>query len=438
MIPRYAVPEITRIFSLEHRTELWLKVELAVVQELERSGQIPPGTTDQIEQALQQVPVEKLVQRAQSLEEQTQHDVVAFLMAVEEVVGEPARWIHFGLTSSDIVDTGLALQIQEAGAVALERFEEVLSDLREFALQHQNTVMMGRTHGMFAEPTTLGLKFLGFYKEFQRAAARFRTALEDLRFGKLSGAVGTNAYLSPAMEKRILKTLGLKREPVATQVIPRDRHAALLTAFALAGTAIERIATEIRHLQRTEVGELEEPFGTKQTGSSAMPHKRNPIRSERLCGLARYLRGLSIPALENVALWHERDISHSSVERLILPDAFHTLVYMLTLLHKILQGLVVHKERIRENLERFGDFYLSQPLLLALIRKGIPRKQAYYWVREVSQAVYDQKVSFREAVQRHPEIPRHLSPEELQQVLSYNFLRHVDEIFREALKREEE
>jgi len=437
MIPRYAVPEITRIFSLEHRTELWLKIELAVVRELERSGIAPPGTVEQIETTLREVPIQRLVARAQAIEEQTQHDVVAFLMAVEEIVGEPARWIHFGLTSSDVVDTGLALQIQEAGGVVLDRLEEALSALRDLALRHQHTPMMGRTHGMFAEPTTLGLKFLGFYKELERARARVTEALEGLRFGKLSGAVGTNAYLSPSTEKRILESLGLKREPVATQVIPRDRHAALLSALALTGSAVERLATEIRHLQRTEVGELEEPFGQRQTGSSAMPHKRNPIRSERLCGLARYLRGVLIPALENVALWHERDISHSSVERLIIPDAFHTVVYMLGLLRSILDGLVIHPQRIQENLKRFGDFYRSQPLLLALIRKGVPRKQAYYWVREVSQKVYDQKVSFREAVQNHPEIPQRLSSEELKEVLSYDFLRHVDEIFRLALKKSE-
>ncbi len=437
MIPRYAVPEITRIFSLEHRTELWLKIELAVVRELERSGIAPPGTVEQIETTLREVPIQRLVARAQAIEEQTQHDVVAFLMAVEEIVGEPARWIHFGLTSSDVVDTGLALQIQEAGGVVLDRLEETLSALRDLALRHQHTPMMGRTHGMFAEPTTLGLKFLGFYKELERARARVTEALEGLRFGKLSGAVGTNAYLSPSTEKRILESLGLKREPVATQVIPRDRHAALLSALALTGSAVERLATEIRHLQRTEVGELEEPFGQRQTGSSAMPHKRNPIRSERLCGLARYLRGVLIPALENVALWHERDISHSSVERLIIPDAFHTVVYMLGLLRSILDGLVIHPQRIQENLKRFGDFYRSQPLLLALIRKGVPRKQAYYWVREVSQKVYDQKVSFREAVQNHPEILQRLSSEELKEVLSYDFLRHVDEIFRLALKKSE-
>ncbi len=438
MIPRYQRPEMARLFTLEHRYETWLRVELAVLQVLEEHGTVPAGTTEKVRKRLEPWPLESLTRRALELERETHHDVVAFLMALEERVGEEGRWIHYGLTSSDVVDTAFALVLVEATDWILKALEAVLQTLKDLALRYRDLVIMGRTHGMFAEPTTLGLKFLGFYQEFLRNRHRLQQAREGIRYGKLSGTVGTNAYLSPEVESDILARLGLKREPVATQVVPRDRHAFLLQALALAGAAVERLATEIRLLQRTEVGELEEPFEVRQAGSSAMPHKRNPIRSERLCGLARVLRGYVQTALENVALWHERDISHSSTERIVVADAFQVLYYMLDLLRQVLQGLQVHEERIRENLQRFGNFYYSQPLLLALIRHGVPRREAYYWVREVAQRAYDEHTSFLEEARRHPEILRVLGPEELETVLSFDFTRRVPEIFRRVLGSQEE
>ncbi len=437
MIARYQRPEIARLFTLEHRYQTWLRVELTVLQVLEEHGRIPKGTFARVEERLHNWPPEDLARRALELEQETHHDVVAFLMALEERVGEEGRWIHYGLTSSDVVDTAFALVLTEATDLLLEATDRVLHTLKDLALRYRDLVIMGRTHGMFAEPTTLGLKFLGFYQEFRRNRRRLQQVREEIRYGKLSGTVGTNAYLEPDLETEVLQRLGLRREPVATQVVPRDRHAFLLETLALTGAAVERLATEIRLLQRTEVGELEEPFEARQTGSSAMPHKRNPIRSERLCGLARVLRGYVQTALENVALWHERDISHSSTERIVVADAFQLLYYMLWLLHRILQGLRVHEARIRENLQRFGDFYYSQPLLLALIRKGVPRRRAYYWVREVAQRAYDRRTSFLKEAQQHPEIRKILGPEDLEAVVSFDFTRHVPDIFRQALDAEE-
>ncbi len=433
MIARYQRPEIARLFTLEHRYQTWLQVELAVLQVLEEHGRIPRGAFARVEERLRNWPPEALAHRALELEQETHHDVVAFLMAVEERVGEEGRWIHYGLTSSDVVDTAFALVLTEATDLLLEATDQVLHTLKGLALRYRDLVIMGRTHGMFAEPTTLGLKFLGFYQEFRRNRHRLQQAREEIRYGKLSGTVGTNAYLEPDLEAEILQRLGLRREPVATQVVPRDRHAFLLETLALTGAAVERLATEIRLLQRTEVGEVEEPFEARQAGSSAMPHKRNPIRSERLCGLARVLRGYVQTALENVALWHERDISHSSTERIVVADAFQLLYYMLWLLNRVLQGLRVNEARIRENLTRFGDFYYSQPLLLALLRRGAPRRQAYYWVREVSQRAYDRRTSFLKEAQEHAEIRRVLRPEDLQAVVSFDFTRHIPEIFRKVL-----
>ncbi len=438
MIPRYQRPEMARLFTLEHRYQTWLQVELAVLAVLEEAGEIPPGTTERLQRRLENWPPEDLARRALELEQETHHDVVAFLMALEERAGDDGRWLHYGLTSSDVVDTAFALVLLQATDLLLQALEGVLNRLKRLALRYQDLVIMGRTHGMFAEPTTLGLKFLGYYQEFRRNRQRLTEAREQIRYGKLSGTVGTNAYLSPDLEEQILRRLGLQREPVATQVIPRDRHAFLMETLALTGAAVERLATEIRLLQRTEVGELEEPFTERQTGSSAMPHKRNPIRSERLCGLARVLRGYVQTALENVALWHERDISHSSTERIVVADAFQVLYYMLHLLDQVLQGLRVHEDRIQENLQRFGDFYYSQPLLLALIRQGAPRRQAYYWVREIAQRAYDHRSSFLDEAQRHPEVRRLLGPEELRTVVSFDFTRHVRDIFRRVLNEPEE
>lgn len=433
MIKRYEQPDIANIFSESHKYELWIKVELAVLEVQEKYGIVPEGTCAQIRERLSRIQSEVILRRATELEKETEHDVVAFVNALEEFSGEPGKWIHFGLTSSDIVDTAFALQIREALNVVENCLVDLLKTLKDLALKYKNLPIMGRTHGMFAEPTSLGLKFLTYYSAFYRALNDLYQLKETISFGKLSGAVGTNAHLSVQLEKETLEKLDLKPEPASTQVVPRDRHARVIVFLALLGAVIERLAVEIRLLQRTEVGELEEPFRAKQTGSSAMPHKRNPIRTERLTGMARYLRGLIHPALENIALWHERDISHSSVERIIFPDAFHTVVYMLRLLQNVLKGLVVHKHRIAENLKKYGDFYYSQVLFISLIKRGLSRKQAYTLVKKVSQKAYDTGLSLSEVIRSDENVKQYLTDADINSIIEFDFLKKVDKIFERVL-----
>ena len=433
MIQRYAQPDIAKIFSDTHKIDLWTKVELTVLEVQEKYGIVPEGTSAQVRESLSKINSEDILRRATELEKETEHDVVAFVNALEEFSGEPGKWIHFGLTSSDIVDTAFALQIREALIVVENCLVDVLKTLKDLALKYKNLPIIGRTHGMFAEPTSLGLKFLAHYSAFNRALNDLYRLKETISYGKLSGAVGTNAHLSTQLEKEILEKLNLKPEPVSTQVVPRDRHARVIVFLAILGAVIERLAVEIRLLQRTEVGELEEPFRAKQTGSSAMPHKRNPIRTERLTGMARYLRALLHPALENIALWHERDISHSSVERIIFPDVFHTVVYMLRLLQNVLKGLVVHEQRIRENLKRYGDFYYSQVLLNTLVKRGLSRKQAYTLVKKVSQKAYDSGLSLSEAIRSDRDIKQYLTDEDINSIIKFDFLKNIDKIFERVL-----
>ncbi len=392
MIPRYTRPEIGKVWSQQRKFECWLEVELAATQAWAEQGAVPREAAEAA-RANAAFTVEAVNER----EKITDHDVAAFVDVVAASVGEHGRWIHYGLTSSDVLDTALALQLREAGEVVLAGARAYRDALIERALEHRDTLCVGRTHGVHAEPTTFGLRLAGFAFEADRNLDRLTDAFEQLAFGKLSGAVGTYASVPPTVEARVMERLGLKREDVATQVIPRDRHAVLTSRVAIAGAGLERFATEVRNLQRTELREVEEPFASgKQKGSSAMPHKRNPIRTERITGLARVLRGYAQTGLENVALWHERDISHSGAERVILPDATIGLDYMQDLATKVVSGMTVRTDRMRENLELTHGALFSQRALTALVESGLTRDEAYRIVQENAQQAWDSGTHFRE------------------------------------------
>ncbi len=430
MIKRYLYPEIERVFSRENKIKKWIQVEYQVLKAEEEFGIVPEGTSARIHPKIENLDIKEVIRLLDEYEKESDHEVVAFLMALETLIGQEARYLHYGLTSSDLLDTAGALILIEALELVLSELDLVIGALKVRAVENKYVPFMGRTHGVFAEPTSLGLKFLSHYSEFLRGRERLIKAMQEVSYGKISGAVGNYSFIPPEIEQTVLERLGLKPEPVSTQIVPRDRIAFLMSVYALIGEAVERLAQEIRLFQRTEVGEMMEPFYTKQRGSSAMPHKRNPIRSERLMGLARLLRGYMFPAHENIALWHERDISHSSVERFIIPDATEVIFYMLRLLRKNIEGLVINKERIKENMERFGKYYLSEPILLALIRKGIPRKDAYVWVKECAIKAESEKLPFEDVLKNHPKIKYYLEPEEIDKALNHNFLKHVDRIFK--------
>lgn len=426
MIPRYSREPMARIWSLENQFASWLKVELAALAALAEHGFIPPEVPAEIE-ARARIDVQRILE----IERTTHHDVAAFVDQVAAGLGEWGRYFHFGLTSSDILDTALALRLVESVDLLLAGLEDFLAVLKEKAFLYKDTVMVGRTHGVHAEPITFGLKFALWHAEFQRHRERLRQAREVVAVGKLSGAVGTFAHLPPAVEESAMRRLGLTPAPIATQVIQRDRHAQYLTTLALLGAGLERIALEIRHLQRTEVREAEEYFSPGQKGSSAMPHKRNPVLSENLCGLARVLRANALAALENVALWHERDISHSSVERIIIPDSSILADFMLHRLMNLLKNLLVYPQRMRENLEASRGLVFSQSLLLALVDKGLTRDAAYRLVQRAAMQVWEEGENFFDVVHRDPDIRRHLTDAELTELFDYrHHLRHVDAIYR--------
>ena len=392
MIERYTRPEMGAIWSEQRKLEAWLQVELAVVEGLAEQGVVPEDDAAQIRDR-----ASFSVEAVQQREEVTGHDVAAFVDVVAESVGEAGRWLHHGLTSSDVLDTALALQLSQAGLLLAGGARLYRDALVRRAREHVDTVCVGRTHGVHAEPTTFGVKLAGFAFEAYRNLRRLERAVEQVSVGALSGAVGTYASNGPELERLVVERLGLAREDVSTQVVPRDRHAELLQAIALQGAGLERFATELRHLQRTEVREVEEPFKAgAQKGSSAMPHKRNPILSERICGIARLLRGYAQAGLEDVALWHERDISHSSVERVALPDATILLDYAQHLASRLVEGMVVHADRMRANLDATGGALYSQRALLALVESGRSRDEAYRLVQEASQRAWDEGGSFRE------------------------------------------
>ncbi len=425
MIARYTHPEMGRIWSDQRRYETWLLVETAAADAMAAVGIIPSEAARDIRErgAFD-------IARIEDIERTTQHDVIAFTTAVAERVGPSARWLHFGLTSSDVIDTAQALQMREACDVVLKDLAALSAAITERAFALRRTPMIGRTHGVHAEPMTFGLKLALWYAELQRDVERVRRARAVVSVGKLSGAVGTFAHLPPQIEEDVCRRLGLEPAPVASQVIQRDRHAELLAALAITGASLEKFALEIRGLQKTEIGEVEEPFAQGQKGSSAMPHKRNPIGCEQIVGMARLLRGNAHAALENVALWHERDISHSSVERVILPDSFIALDHMLRRFTRIVQGMIVHPERMLENLNRSRGVVFSGSVLLALAAKGVSREQAYEWVQRSAMRSYDEQRDFKALLLADDDIRRVLSSDEVERAFDLGEqLKHVDDIF---------
>lgn len=437
MIARYSRLEMSKIWSDRARYHAWLRVELAACEEMARAGLIPRKAWQELrtkcETLLKKGGVDP--ERVEHHEAITRHDVIAFTTALAEKIGPVSRYVHFGLTSSDVVDSALSLQLREAGELLEQDIDKLLTTLKRQAVRHKKTPTIGRSHGIFAEPTTLGLKFLGWYCEWQRNRARLRRALEGLRVGKLSGAVGVNPHWGVEFEAKVLKKLGLAREPVSTQVIPRDRHAELLAVIALCGSSLERIAVELRHLQRSEVSEAQEPFRKGQKGSSAMPHKKNPISSENITGCARMLRAYAQPSLENIALWHERDISHSAVERVFLPDACILLDYALNRLTGVLTELVVRKDRMKANLAQAGSAVFSGHYLLELVRAGATREEAYAWVQACALKSFESGRDFVALASAHPEIAKRLGRAEIKKLGSLAYqLRNVDGIYREAFR----
>jgi adenylosuccinate lyase len=426
VIPRYTRPEIGAVWTPQAKFESWLEVELAATEAWAAEGVVPEEAAREAREK-----AAFTVEAVEEREKVTDHDVAAFVDVVAQSVGEHGRWIHYGLTSSDVLDTALALQLRKAGEALLASACAYRDALVKRALEHRETLCVGRTHGVHAEPTTFGLRLAGFAFEADRNLDRLEEAFAQLAVGKLSGAVGTYASVPPAVEARVMQKLGLGREDVATQVVPRDRHAELLSVIAIAGAGLERFATEVRNLQKTEVREVEEPFAAGQKGSSAMPHKRNPIRTERITGLARVLRGYSQAGIENVALWHERDISHSGAERVILPDATIALDYMQDLAAKVATGMKVNEERMRENLGLTYGALFSQRALTALVDSGLPRDDAYRLVQENAQRAWDTRTEFRELIgEAAPDL-------DLDAVFDYGaYLTHVPEIFErlEALR----
>jgi len=428
MIERYSRPEFAAIWSDAARYELWLEVELAACRAMEARDLVPPGTADEVAHSARG----KLSpSRIQAIEAVTRHDVIAFLTHVEELAGPPARWLHMGMTSSDVLDTALALQC----GTALDRIAGGVDDLRaalaERAREHKDTPCIGRSHGIHAEPITAGVVFCRWYAELGRAGERLERARRAIRVGKIAGAVGVYGNLAPEIEAAALGGLALQPETVASQIVARDRHAEVMCALALVAAAIEQIGLGVRHWQRTEVGEAEEGFAAGQKGSSAMPHKKNPISSENLCGLARLVRNYAGAALENIALWHERDISHSSVERVILPDATTLVDYMLARAAGLVRGLVVHADRMLENLTRSGGLVFSEAVMLALVQSGLGRQRAYELVQRAALAALGGQGDFRQLLASDLDVRSHLGQEQLAAAFDlHHHLRHVDAIYR--------
>src|SRR3954464_9126620 len=424
MIARYTHPDMGRIWSDQRRYETWLRVESAAADAMAAAGIVPPEAARDIRErgAFD-------IARIEEIERTTQHDVIAFTTAVAEKVGPSARWLHFGMTSSDVIDTAQALQMREACDVILGDLDALADAIRGRAFEHRLTPMIGRTHGVHAEPMTLGLKLALWHAEVARDIERVRRARVTVSVGKLSGAVGTFAHLPPSIEADVCRRLGLEPAPVASQVVQRDRHAELLSALAITAASLEKFALEIRGLQKTEIGEVEEPFGKGQKGSSAMPHKRNPIGCEQIVGLARLVRANAMAAYENIALWHERDISHSSVERVILPDSFIALDHMLRRFTRIVRGMVVYPERMLENLNRQRGVVFSGTVLLEFAKRGISREQAYEWVQRNAMRAFHEQKDFKALVLADPDIMKVLTPAEVEKAFDLkDQLRNVDTI----------
>jgi len=430
MIPRYTPPDFAELWSSSARYAAWLEVELAACEAMEEASIVPSGTAA----AIRALELKLDPARIEEIERTTKHDVIAFLSHVEELAGAPARFLHLGMTSSDVLDTSLAVLLTRATDRILERIDAFIDALSQRAREHRATVMIGRSHGMHAEPVTFGLVLAGHLAEAKRARVRVRSARDEIAVGKIAGAVGTYAHLTPAIERAALARLGLEPETVSTQVVARDRHAALFCAFALLAAAVERLATNVRHWQRSEVAEVEERFSAGQKGSSAMPHKRNPISSENLCGLARVVRAAVVPALENVSLWHERDISHSSVERMIVPDVTTTVAYMLERASALVAGLVVYPDGMQKNLDRTAELFFSEAVLLAMVKKGLRRQQAYEMVQRSAMRTFAGDGGFRDNLKADAELTGVLPPSEIDACFDLEHaIRHAGEIIDRAI-----
>ena len=431
MIERYSLPEMVAIWAATHKTDTWLQVELLVCEGWAREGVIPQDAMEKIRAARYNP------QRMQEIEQETHHDIISFLRSIQEQLGPEGRFIHLGLTSSDVLDTGLAVQLKEAGALLSKSLAELVETVAQEAVRYKYTLMVGRTHGIHAEPITFGLKLALWVDELRRGQQRLAAALEQVTAGKISGAVGTHATVPPQIEEFVCEQLGLGVAAVSNQIVQRDRHAQLITTLALTGSSLEKMAQEIRHLQRTEVSEAFEPFGAGQQGSSAMPHKRNPELCERICGLARVLRGFAVTSMENVALWHERDISHSSAERIIIPDACTLLHYMLHLFNQVMSGLQVDEERMLSNLNMTGGLIYSQRILLALIDKGVGRQEAYKMVQRNAKKVWGmaskgtvEGQALIEALNNDREVAQYLTSDELAELTDTDYyVKYIDTAF---------
>ncbi len=431
MIERYSLPEMAAIWSARHKTDMWLRVELLVCEGWAREGVIPQDAMEKIRSARYNA------QRMQEIEQETHHDMISFLRSIQEQLGSEGRFIHLGLTSSDVLDTGLAAQLKEAGTLLSKSLSDLVETVEQSAIRNKYTLMVGRTHGIHAEPITFGLKLALWVDELRRGQQRLAAALEQVTVGKISGAVGTHATVPPQIEEFVCEQLGLGVAPVSSQIVQRDRHAHFITTLALIGSSLEKMAQEIRHLQRTEVGEAFEPFEAGQQGSSAMPHKRNPELCERICGLARVLRGFAVTSMENMALWHERDISHSSAERIIIPDACTLLHYMLHLFNQVMSGLQVDEEHMQTNLNMTGGLIFSQRILLALIEKGVGRQEAYKMVQRNAKKVWDMSSkgpiegkAFIDALSDDNEVRQYLSRSELNELTNTDYyVRYIDTAF---------
>ncbi len=431
MIERYTLPEMAAIWSSTHKTDTWLQVELLVCEGWAIEGVIPPEAIEKIRSARYNA------ERMRTIEQETHHDVISFLRSIQEQLGPEGRFIHLGLTSSDVLDTGLAAQIKEAGALLTTSLANLIQTVAHAAERYKYTLMVGRTHGIHAEPITFGLKLAMWMDELRRGQQRLAAALEDVTVGKISGAVGTHATIPPQIEEFVCESLGLGVAPISSQIVQRDRHAHFITTLALIGSSLEKMAQEIRHLQRTELSEAFEPFSSGQQGSSAMPHKRNPELCERICGMSRVLRGYAVTAMENVALWHERDISHSSAERIILPDSCTLIHYMLHIFNNVMSGLQVDEERMLFNLNMTGGLIFSQRILLALIDKGVGRQEAYKMVQRNAQKVWRMasqgpiaEPALLNALSNDAEVAAYLTPDELKVLTNTDYyVKYIDTAF---------
>ena len=426
MIERYSREKISKIWTDENKFNTWLAIELAACKAHVKLGNISQKDFDTIKKK-----ASFKIKRIKEIEKETNHDVIAFLTNLAENIGPSSRFVHLGLTSSDIVDTALSVQTKNAGIIIKEGIENLLKTIKEKAIEHKTTIMMGRTHGVHAEPTTLGLKLTVWYEEMKRNKERLENAIKSMSVGKLSGAVGNYTQIPPELETDVCKELNLTPSLASTQILQRDRHAEFISCLAIIGGSLEKYATEIRALQKTEFNEITEPFSKKQKGSSAMPHKRNPIICERVTGLARTIRGYAITALENQNLWHERDISHSSTERIIFPDATIAIDYMIYLMTNVIGNMKVNKDQLTKNIDKSFNIFFSQPLLLRLINKGLIREEAYEIVQKIALEAFDTQIHFDKLVKKNNLIQKHLNQDELNKIFNFeNYTKHINHIFK--------